>query len=63
MALFKIGDRVRVVSQNGGHYGQMGTITGVQRTTDDQHDAPDSYVVEFDNGQLEFFVGADLELK
>ena len=60
MAVFKIGDRVVVVSRISRYHGQTGTITGVQRA-DDQHDTVDSYVVELDSGQLEFFTSTDLE--
>jgi len=67
MALFKIGDRVRVVNVSSGDHGRTGKVTGVLNTPDapaNQQEAFDllrGYAVQLDGGQIELFFGLDLE--
>ena len=66
MSVFEIGDRVRIVSQGSEYRSQVGTVTGIQHTSGVPGAALEvlrEYIVELDSGQLEFFVGTDLELK
>ena len=67
MAVFKIGDRVRVVRAASGYHGRTGTVTGVLNIPDapaDQREAFElfrGYAVQLDGGQVELFFGLDLE--